>query len=74
MFKPLAIGYGCALVCAIIGGQFLGGSLLGWAVFVWLAGAPITLAVGGLKLVRNVQFEARSVRIRSQKRKVQALR
>lgn len=48
MWKTLAIGYGTAALVAVAAYSASGDGLPFWIAFVWLAGAPLTLAAAGL--------------------------
>ena len=49
MLKSLIQGYIPAILLAVLGNALLGGSFFAWMVFVWVAGAVLTIAVAVYK-------------------------
>ncbi|MCL6285626.1 hypothetical protein M3P21_19030 [Ruegeria sp. 2012CJ41-6] len=43
MFTSIVKGYAVALILGVAGGYVIGGPIWAWLLFVWIAGAPITL-------------------------------
>ena len=48
MFKTLGTGYGSAAFLAFAGAAYVGGSPWSWLLFIWLAGAPLTVMAASL--------------------------
>ena len=57
MLKSLYEGYIPCILLAALGFNTLGGSLLGWATFVWLFGAVLTIIIAVLR-TRPVEVPA----------------
>lgn len=50
VFSAPVLGYGLATLIAIPVMALTSGTVLSWLLFIWLAGAPMTLIVAGIKM------------------------